>query len=219
MFSLGVRKSARVGFLPTQSMTAEGDHSNTNKGRGRKPILPARTLMDLITWLLPPQKKEIDPNQFDLRHFRWIRMSDAWDGTSVSEQGFTTEVLLYGAEPVYSCQTARTTEPRKAKPVIGGQEEFIRIAEMGRVYLEIATIARRLGHQHAHEYTAPIDAVVSVRPQLYDALRRHRQFIGLKVWWVDHGYDLRLECIDAECMRVNLVPFPTKKRAPRSSRR
>lgn len=209
-----LRKHLARDYVPTRLMTAEGTSLNKNGSLGKRLLSQLRTLLEIITphWLLESLKQnEIHPNKLELQQFYWVRRSSHWDGESIPLNGFVKESLLYGTEEIcYSRQMAyvdgvvKSTESK-------GDPRFLQFAELSEKYLLVRRIADHLGGERSMENFIP---TVHVTPEIFGLLRKHRQFISLKVLWLNKGYDLMLISASARSIQVVLAP-----RTPRTKKR
>lgn len=84
----------------------------------------------------------IDPNSYDLRFFREIRMSDAWDGKGRPTDGCSYIALFYGRQLVWERwkqQACSMGGPVREE----GNPFFVRMYRLSRLYLKVVESAHR----------------------------------------------------------------------------
>jgi hypothetical protein len=140
-----------------------------------------------------------NPNQFDLRHFTVVVWSDAWDGVSLPVDGYTNRVILYRGEVVHvtqqRCVGGRPTELTKT-----GHQDYVTIADMGRVYLELA---RRMHVLSTPAEPPDVYLGFTMSKKMYALLRAHPDYMALVEkfrgvgWHLDTVPVARYDLVDA----------------------
>ncbi len=129
--------------------------------------------------------KPINPADYDLRHFRWMEWSDAWDGKSEPEHGEHHRVFYYSGEKVLAISTdymsGEVVETTRC-----GNEMFVFLEKMSTTYLAIAKTAFALGlyspGMKGNKLCTQTDKATK------EALQRHRQYQQLQEVLAGRGW-------------------------------
>lgn len=117
----------------------------------------------------------------DLRHFKWIQMSDAWDGITQCSDGYTWKVLVYNTSVVvkrFALRHDGSVESRWEE----GSNFWKSMAEVASAYMQVLHIVRAKSPQAIPRNSPIVDTsqedwdVLYIDPNTHEVLLNHPQF-------------------------------------------
>lgn len=223
MVPKGAHSHAHHHFAPTRFALCDDLHvSKDGKGKGRESdfTLLLRALKYKLKrglrHILPYEGDLFNPSLNDLRQFWWVRRSDELDGESIPRTGFYYEQLNHGYGEnmviLYTCVSAYVDGRRHSKQE-GLDPRFELIGRLAEKYRRLVRVIMHLaGTRHMGKNFLPF---VSLTADDAAHLADHTQFLLLKKWCRNRGFDFLLTRRSSSLMEVSLVSIhPEGPRGP-----